>query len=295
MAEPFTLTPLPATPPERDRRPRGLLIAAVVLLLLGIGAAIAKHSSTSKTSSSVILAASSKTKAAGSSKFTADIQINSGGQSLSFTMDGVVDSIKKLASITINTAGTQTEIRTIDGIEYFHSELATLPDGKQWVQIDPKALGINTAAADAAGSSDPMSELELLGGLKGDPTVVGHEQLDGVPVTHYSMTIDFTAILDKLAQGSKALGSDTLLKGLDQLRKITDLSHIPAEAWLDDNGLVREFKFSMHISVSGNTVDEVATMRFSDFGTPVTVEAPPADQVVSFNDVPDVFKQLTAN
>lgn len=177
--------------------------------------------------------------------------------------------------------------------QYFRSDVLSLPDGKQWVQIDPQAVGIETPGAGSP--SDPTSELELLGGLKGDPNVVGHEELDGVSVTHYSVTLDFAAVLDEVAEGSKALGSDALVKGLQLLENSVDLSHVPAEVWLDEGGLVRQFKFSLHLPVNGSTIDEVATMKFFDFGTPVAVEAPPDDQVVPFTEVPDVFRNLTAS
>ena len=295
MSEPFVLVPLPDQP-VRGGSGRQIALSAfiVVVLLSGIAAAALKQPGSSKGTTAVILAASSKTRAAGSAKFTATIELTANGtRGATITLEGVTDPVNKRTVITLNAAGSTAEIRLIDGQEYFHADLAQLPDGKQWVQIDPNALGLPSSGAQA--QSDPMDQLELLGGVKGDPTVVGQEQLDGVPVTHYSFAIDFGVIFDKIAKGSKALGSDALVKGLEQIRATTDMSHVPGEVWLDDQGRARQFTFKLHLTGNGNTVDEIATEKFSDFGIAVSVDLPPADQIVPFSEVPDVFKNLTAN
>jgi hypothetical protein len=295
MSEPFVLVPVADLPAKNSSRQHVALSALIALVLVaGVAAAALEPSGSSKGSSAVILAASSKTKAAGSARFAATINVTANGvPGPVITLEGVTDPANKRTMITIRAAGSTSEVRLVDGLEYFHSDLAQLPDGKQWVQIDPNALGLPTSGAQA--QSDPIDQLELLGGLKGDPTVVGHEQLDGVSVTHYSLSLDFGAILDKLAQGGTALGSDAFAKGLAQIRSLADLSHVPAEIWVDDEGRARQFTFSLHLAAKGNTVDEIATEKFTDFGVTADVGAPPADQVVPFSEVPDVFKNLTAN
>ena len=49
----------------------------------------------------------------------------------------------------------------------------------------------------------------------------------------------------------------------------------------------------VHIAGPKGTIDEGVDMRFTDFGKSVAIELPPADQIVPFSDVPDLFKQMS--
>ena len=289
-AEESALVELGVDPPRRRNRGVWLLGGAIVVCL--VVAAVAVLGSSNKASATkLVLGAPQKNADAGPNHFTADITVSKDGTAFTLRMSGDEDARARTASIAIEAGPASSEIRLIDGIEYFSSALATLPEGKSWVKIDPAAVGITPAAA---APNDPMAQLQLLGGLVGEPTRTGTDTIDGEAVTRYDVTLDFTTIFDKVSEGASALGgSDSFIKGLKSLESLTDLRHVPGHVALDDQGRARAFSFSLSIKGPKGTVDETAEMRFTDFGKAVSVELPPSDQVVEFSEVPDVFKNMT--
>jgi len=61
----------------------------------------------------------------------------------------------------------------------------------------------------------------------------------------------------------------------------------PVDVWIDHDGLPRRFAADIEIAGQASVKESV---DYTDFGTDVTVEAPPADQVQSLND----FQQAAA-
>ena len=49
----------------------------------------------------------------------------------------------------------------------------------------------------------------------------------------------------------------------------------------DDDHMLRRITFSMHLSVRSISLSAQATEDISNYGTPVSITTPPADQVVS--------------
>ncbi len=61
---------------------------------------------------------------------------------------------------------------------------------------------------------------------------------------------------------------------------------MPADVWIDDNDRVVKMHFTMDASgfgVGAGTAE--VTMEITDFGVPVDVQAPPADQTVDFSEL----------
>jgi hypothetical protein len=280
------------TDEPRRRRRVGWLIGLGAVVCLLVVAIVVMSSSHNASATKLVLGAPDRNAAAGPLHFTADVSIAKDGSSLTtLKMNGDEDSRVRTASLTIDAGPATSEIRLIDGIEYFSSPLAHLPAGKSWVKIDPAAVGITPAAA---APNDPMAQLQLLGGLVGEPTRTGTDSIDGTAVTRYDVTLDFTTVFDKVSKGVSALGgSDSFIKGLKTLESVTDLRHVPGHVALDDQGRARAFSFALHIAGPKGTIDEGVDMRFTDFGKSVAIELPPTDQIVPFSDVPDLFKQMT--
>lgn len=281
--------PGPARRVRQARTALGFVIAAV--LLTGVGAVVAKQpqSSTSPSARALVLGAHERSAAGGSAHMTADVKINIDGQSLSgMSAEGDTDPRTEQATMTMTIGGLSLEIRSLGGIVYMRSDAFTLPKGKSWVKVDPAALG--DLEAPVQPPTNPTNDLEMLGALSGDPVVIGHESVDGVPVTHYGVTLDLGDLFARTAEGSAALGSDDIVNTLKSLDGKVDLHHVDGEVWLDDSGRAREFLVHLKLSIEGSTLDEVIDMHFSDFGAPVTVEAPAAAEVVPFSAVPNLFK-----
>lgn len=111
--------------------------------------------------------------------------------------------------------------------------------------------------------SNPNAYFELFK-KSGAVTLVGSEDVDGVSAKHYHVVIP-AAELKKSGVVDK--GAADILKG--------DLIY---DIWVD--GDKHPVKLSNQLEVSGTKTTLV--MKFSNFGEPVSVQAPPASQVKDF-------------
>jgi hypothetical protein len=170
----------------------------------------------------------------------------------------------------------------VGGTMYMRSDLfsAALPKGKTWMKLDlsslGKELGIDIAAImEQSRNSDPRSQLSFIQGAKGDIKELGKAEIRGTPTTHYQFTID-------VAEAVKDLPAE--LAELRPLLEGVGLGEFPAEAWIDDEGLIRRINYQMSVPVdeSGKAQTMSISQDFFDFGAKVDVSAPPAAQVVDF-------------
>ncbi len=250
---------------RRMRRGGAVLVLAVALAMSGCGSETADGGTTGGTNAG----AAGETKAADQPKdataalvsatkklqedsFKSTIDMGDAG-----TMTGVMDPKKKVGEFIMEaeSEGTKikTEMRLIGGTNYIRITMpgADLPgmDGKTWRKLGGAGGAGTLGGFDA---SDTVRSLESATDVKwaGDDAVTG--------------TID-------LAKAGKQLGM-----GTSDLSKLGSKS-IPFEAGFDGEGRLVRYALTLP------TVDsETATkmdMTYSDFGLPVTVEAPKASEI----------------
>ena len=213
---------------------------------------------------------------------------------LEIGVDGVVDNAKHSGDMTIdmssiaqiagsaagNADAWKGEV-VVDGsdlshvVEYMKLPVFStlLPSAKPWLKLDLSELGklkgVNFGQLlQSAGTQDPSQALQALQAIA-NVKEVGTAQIDGVDTTEYSGTVDpqkVAALLPKRA-------------GLGQVFKQLGMTPIPVTAWIDADGYVRKFEesFSMTTKNAGR-MDMKLAASFSDFGTPVSITIPPADQ-----------------
>ncbi|MDQ2796662.1 MAG: hypothetical protein M3Y06_05805 [Actinomycetota bacterium] len=146
---------------------------------------------------------------------------------------------------------------------------AKLPKGlstgtKPWTAVTASSsnpivsqLASFTSTALAAAS---LGNLAPVAGAATDVRDLGPAMTSGIPTTHYRITVDPTRLpADVTANGGLGTAS------------------IPADLYVDESG--RPIKIRVALSVVGSPTD--ATIEFSKFGAPVTITAPPADQIAT--------------
>ena len=145
-----------------------------------------------------------------------------------------------------------------------------LPGGKTWMRLDlqeaGKSLGVDLSKLlGQAGSTNPAETLAMLKS-NGDFAAVGPETIDGVSTTHYKGAVDL----------ARAASSASLPDSyVERLRAMGAPTQVPVDAWIGDDGLLREVDLSYG---SDETAIDL-TMKMSDYGRTVSVSAPPADEV----------------
>ena len=213
---------------------------------------------------------------------------------LQISVDGVVDNARHSGDLTLDmsslaqlaggAAGSASDWKgevVLDGsdlahvVEYMKLPVFSklIPGARPWLKIDVSELGKLkgfdlSQLLQSAGAQDPSQALQTLRAV-GNVQEVGKAQVDGVDTTEYSGTIDPQKLVAKLPK------SAAYAQIFEKLGK----QQIPVKAWVDGDGYVRKLEesFSMQVPNAGRMDMKIAA-TLSDFGTPVTITVPPADQ-----------------
>ncbi|WP_406496597.1 hypothetical protein OG936_20915 [Streptomyces sp. NBC_00846] len=152
--------------------------------------------------------------------------------------------------------------------------------GKHWINYAYADLA-KLAGASGEAMKQQMQNTTPDQGVKsllasGDVKKVGQEDVRGVSTTHYSGTVDVAALTAK----NSRLDADQL----DQLKKQLNDAGITTEQvdiWVDENDLLVKKTERGQMK----TGELNSTVYYSDYGTKVAVEAPPANDTVDFTDL----------
>lgn len=185
---------------------------------------------------------------------TAAITMTMTASGLKMSGEGFVDysDEKPAVSMSMTNAALgegRIEMRMVDGVAYV--SMPGLGAGR-FIEIDAEQL----AGAGGVGL-DPREALKsFIDGVE-RVQLIGEEEVDGDDVRHYTLTVDST----------KLDGAQPLPEGV---RLPEELAY---DVWLDDDDRIR--RMSMDLGASG-----AFDMTMSDWGTPVTIKAPPAGEVI---------------
>jgi len=172
--------------------------------------------------------------------------------------------------VTVGASGTRVVL--LDGTVYVQNPQLSqfLGSGKPWMRITlgdaANAVGFNPN--DLLKQVDQADPAKLSGVLAASTDVkeVGTEEIDGVKTTHYQGTVDMKKALTDY--------DPELRKTAEQLSNGSE--KLAFDVWLDGGQLPR--KVITRVTTSEAKQFNV-TVVFRDYGEPVTVAAPPADQV----------------
>jgi hypothetical protein len=243
----------------------------------------------------VVLDAIQAVYEAGSLHQELEMKVSAAGESFSFSGDADVDNENQRAEMTMDLGQLGGEIQMVmaDGVVYMRSPVFQ-GVGTEWVSIDPSKMSPEEAAqfgGFGAGTTDPSAYAGLFAGVFAVEDA-GEQDIDGVPTTHYTGTIDLTKVLENFGD---VVGGEVDEKTREQLELAMDQfeaagidDRIPFHLWVDEDGFPRRQRISMDF---GDLVpgDEEASMDmtvdYSAFGEPVEVEVPPASQVTDITDM----------
>ena len=165
----------------------------------------------------------------------------------------------------ITESGVAVELVTVGGTSYAKIPATANRSGKPWVAVSAtsnnsiaKSLATGVGVADITGSLSVIPRLVAGASALQDK---GNDSVDGVPAEHYTMKIDPT-------KPSGSAGIDSLLHALGS-------SPVTVEVWVDAQ--TRPVKLVIDIALGSASFP--VTVVVSRFDAPVTITAPPAEQV----------------
>jgi hypothetical protein len=292
-------------------RPIRLILLALVVALVGVAAGCG--GSQGGTAALPVLhelgPVADATENASSARFEMDFEFAMGGfdTPLAFSAAGAYDTPAKKAQMTMDLgsfakliggfAGAlggdapeglgdpekwKLEMRLDGTAAYMRMPFlaSELPSGKEWIGID-LARAAQMQGRDLgdiqslAQGSDPRAMLDYLRSVAGEVTQVGTEDVRGVPTAHYFAVIDWQKLLQ---QAAKSADRPDLLEQFQGFGGT--MENIPVDVWVDANSLLR--RMTMTFSMTAGTQEAGGSLRLElfDYGEPVSVEAPPASDVV---------------
>jgi hypothetical protein len=246
--------------------------------------AAGKSGSSSLFSDSLQLVAAAKagTEKSKSSKFS--MEMNVAGMAVKASGQGRYDAADPAMSMSMDLLGQQMEMRLIGKTMYMkmpESMRASTGSTKPWTKV---SLDDSTAAGKAlsenysqlAEQNDPTKMLEQIqkaGTMKKSEATT----LNGEPANHYTFDIDLAKLADQLPAGLPA-DAKAELEGKDV--------RFPMDLWVNSDQLPMQIVMDMTALGSalggaqgGQMGDMKMTMKYTDWGLPVDIAAPPADQV----------------
>lgn len=192
----------------------------------------------------------------------------------------------------VTPLGITIELRTV-GADFYEKAPTQLrrrfPGSREWMRF-------NFEAADRAqyggplyvfgpGADDPWQILGFLPAASA-ARFIDTQTVRGTKTTHYRATVKLADIA--------AIGDAQTGPGRRRFQEKVGVDEAPIEAWLDDQGRLRRLRVTVALRLPGaewtGTTDTVTgtatvTQEFFDFGTEVSVAAPPADETDNLTDL----------
>jgi len=275
-------------------RPRGMAMAGCGLLAMaaaGCGGA---------SGNAVEKAAMKSLDAAGATtSFTGTMRIPGAPRLISFSGAGSIDNRSRRARVNVDLSslaaaaggslGAPSAFRGQEIVDssrstvlylrfpYFAKQLKTK---KPWVKLDIGAQlersGFNAGSL-ALNQGNPGQYLDYLRSTTGKVRKVGAESVNGVPTTHYSVTIDLLEF-PKLVPKARR---DEAEKTTGRLIQLSGTRDFPSEVWVDRNGYVRQLTFFYSVAVPGSDekIEYHTAVQYNGFGTRPRIALPPPSDV----------------
>ena len=194
------------------------------------------------------------------------------------TVPAIPGQSEALGEMEVISDGTTLYLRA-DAL----TEAAQVPT--PWLKADLSTLSPELADLQflSWGQNDPSQALELLRGAS-ELEDVGTEDIDGTDTTHYRGTLD----LEKAAELAPAEVRTSVQAAVDQAKQQFGSTTVPMDVWVDSDELIRRMRFAYPLPPEAGGSENsqlVLQMDLFDFGDPVEIEPPPADQVTDLNDL----------
>jgi hypothetical protein len=239
-----------------------------------------------------IALAATKTQDAGTARMAMKMDMLGGAQDVSVTAEGVADFASQKVAMTMDLGalGEQAGMGKMEMVSEGTTVYMKFPNHKQlglptaWLKMDlEKMAGLEGMESLSQMNNDPSQSLEMLRGVSDEIEEVGTEDVRGTSTTHYKADINVDKALAEMPEEARA--------SFKRVYADLGVQTLPAELWLDDEGLLRRQKVTVDMSKAKGAAaagpqaptEMVMDIEFYDFGAEVDAEPPPASEVTDFD------------
>jgi hypothetical protein len=197
------------------------------------------------------------------------------------------------------SAGNLAIREVIDGQNVFLALPATiaahLPGGKPWIELNLSKLGGAAGVSGlssltgGAGGTDPAQFLSYLraaspGGVK----QLGTATVNGVATTHYHGTVELARAAAQVPAAERVQAEQAIA----QIQKLTKLTQLPVDVYVDARNLVRRLDLAYKATVKGQSIATAIRLDFLAYGPQPIPATPPAGQVTDLTSLLGGLKSL---
>ncbi|WP_338775314.1 hypothetical protein [Streptomyces sp. DG1A-41] len=208
------------------------------------------------------------------SKVRLRVQTSAPGASETADGQGAVDLDAGDSVMALTVQGQRIEQRVVDQVLYQKMPQGQAQGGKPWIKIDLGKVAVQQGA-DERSMSDPAQSAAYAKAITDkDVTKKGTATIDGVETTHYRVSVDVAELPDG-----------------DRRQQVGPT--LPMGVWLDEEGRMRRQQIDLTLKSAPGSMERSSTdaspspqrlrvrtvTDFTDFGTEVEADAPPAGQV----------------
>ncbi len=159
---------------------------------------------------------------------------------------------------------------------YLKLPQSLVPTAKPWIGVDPNGTdqaskALAAIVSEEQANTDPSKTLTQIQSA-GTITRTSADQVDGQPATHYVISVNT----------AKLLASPAVTPQLRQLVSgsgVTMPATIVYDVWINSTNLPVRVGFSENVTRAGTSTKVTVDMTYTQWGAPVHIQAPPADQI----------------
>ena len=261
-----------------------LLAASLILALIGVISVVTGGDEAVEDPTALVLSAPDALQEAGSARMTMTMGMDGGGMSMEMGGKGLVDFVTGAGTFEMAVMGQVFEIRTDGEVLWMRMPAMALPPGVDgsWLEVP---LDEMPGVAPGGFAAPSGGYVDALRGLSGEVEELGSEEIDGVDTNHYRFDVSIDEALEELDEEDRA--------ALEQsFEALGDLETIPMELWITDDGLPIRQVMAFDLTDAGLTGTMRIQIDMSDFGVDVPVEPPPAEEIISFDEHPELEELL---
>lgn len=271
-----------ASPEQRNER--GVLwtavvaILAVTVLLAGVLSVLNDDGDETDVSADPLALLSSAPEAALDAR-TARVVMKmeiEGGMSMDMSAEGLVDFESGASTMTMSMLGMELEMRTVDQHLYLR-----LPDVGQPAGVTTTWVGMPVTAAGSGaftGSPSAAGVIESLRGVSDDIEDLGRHEINDQEANGFRVTIDLARAIEQVPEADRARAQERLAQ-----MNAMGMTEMPMEVWVTDDGLPVRMVMEM-ANVGGMGGDMRTQIDYVDFGLPVDIAPPPAEDTTMIQD-----------
>ena len=257
--------------------------------------AVPVHHSAAPSASKVVLASVRTTAAAKSARVALSLSTRGLGEGgVSVSADGVVNFANGDSQLTLHLDGPSAK-QLPDGIEersvnkVVYVSVPGRTGDTRWFSVDAGKVGSSSNLVPGLGQSDPSQFLASLETISDNVKKVGSEMVRGTETTHYRASLDLGKALDQSKIPPQLRGAEKQFLGSNGATPT-----MPVDVFVDADGYVRRISLDLDLGamfaglggtgMTGPSPGVTVSFDLYDFGVPVDVQAPPADQISSMKD-----------